>query len=191
MYDRIKRFKRISAFLVIMSSLLFACSQKEPLSLNSPNFPFQGELPTCFVNIENLHPKAAYEIKKFPDILDGVSSNEIKGIDKIIRVIEANPQEFDSTFNEMYSIGKSEHRKYCAPLQALFWISQNFSEEEVFHHVRNFDLNNLLNVAWGNPKHFDKVLFTKKEFEEIINNMNHAQFQKMWKSAVKNNHDLI
>ena len=71
----------ISYVIIAMSAALIACpSKKEPIPLNSPNPPFQGDLPESVKKIGQIHAAVANELKKLPDILDGLSDKEIKGI---------------------------------------------------------------------------------------------------------------
>ena len=90
-----------------------------------------------------LNAQISKEIGKLPDLHDGVSSIEIKAIEKLIEMYNQNPNDFDQAFDRMNKIGKEETRKYCAPLQALFWLAQKDSVEDSTRLLEYYNMRNL------------------------------------------------
>ncbi|WP_155321675.1 hypothetical protein [Desulfosarcina ovata] len=46
-------------------------------------------------------------------------------LSNLLKIYQLAPHGFDRMFEAMNEIGIPEHRKYCAPLQALFWLIQD------------------------------------------------------------------
>ena len=52
----------------------------------------------------------------------------------------------------MLQIGLPNHRKYCTPLQALYWLVEDERVPLVAQILADYDLKNLLRYAWPSPK---------------------------------------
>jgi len=113
-----------------------------------PNTGYSGSKPQSLVKLEQWNPKLGLEISKIPEIQDGISNSEAKSLDALTELYSQNPSGFDSTFEEMYQIGKPEVRKYCSPLQALFWLVEDGKTEDASKIVQNYNLNTLLKETW-------------------------------------------
>ena len=49
----------------------------------------------------------------------------------------------------MYKVGKPEVRKYCSPLQAIFWLSEDGHYEEMNKIIDTYSLKQLISKAWN------------------------------------------
>jgi hypothetical protein len=67
----------------------------------------------------------ARELGKLPELQDGVDQDDLEALRVIRTVYRENPKEFDAAFAEMYKVGKPEVRRYCSPLQALYWLAED------------------------------------------------------------------
>lgn len=90
----------------------------------------------------------AMELGKLPEFQDGVTSEELVGLENILGLYNATPTSFDKAFQEMYSIGIPEIRKYCSPLQALFWLSEDGTIQKEKKLLVDYSLQKLLDKAW-------------------------------------------
>jgi hypothetical protein len=131
-----------SLSLIICGYFLFyfGCSSTKP------NTPYKGPCPESFNELAYKNSKLAEEIGKIPEIQNGISENDFVVIEKIVSVYNSNPLSFEKAFKEMYQIGLPEVRKYCSPLQALFWLA----EDNILSldYVVEYSLHKLLDSAW-------------------------------------------
>ncbi|MGQ9722795.1 MAG: hypothetical protein ACUVXA_15915 [Candidatus Jordarchaeum sp.] len=68
---------------------------------------------------------------------------------------------------ELYQEGYPEIRKYCSPLQAIFWLAENGVLDASL--LDNFSLEKLLKKAW---MAYGPHCLSKNEISEIILNLN-------------------
>ncbi len=127
----------------------------------------------------------AKEIGKIPEIYDGISETEAKALKQMIQIYEENKEAFDMTFKEMYEVGLPEIRKYCTPLQALFWLSQDGKLQSDI--VDEYSLDRLLDKAWTLEKDW-KTLFNDDDKQEIIQGLKSETQRKMY-SVYFSNYD--
>ena len=111
----------------------------------------------------------AQELGKLPELKDGVSPVEVAALEEVLRLYEMDPQAFDSVFQQMYKVGLPEVRKYCSPLQALFWLAEDGKLEEMASIVQDYSLYNLLRSSWAfGEKINGKVLtLSEEQIQEI------------------------
>jgi hypothetical protein len=113
-----------------------------------PNIPFEGSYPSKFTFLSTNNPLLAQEIGKLPEIQDGISDSEAIALEKLCDLYMKNPENFNKTFEKMYQVGKPEVRRYCSPLQAVYWLIMDGKTDAI--NIHNYDLTNLLNNAWWN-----------------------------------------
>ena len=99
--------------------LIYGCSS---IGRTKPNSPFEGPYPEKFSVIQKGNPLLADEIGKLPEIIDGISELEAKALIRLSELYNEYPASFDHAFEQMYQTGKFDVRKYCSPLQALYWL---------------------------------------------------------------------
>jgi hypothetical protein len=168
-----RQTKRILCSILILSLLVFlwGCAS---LGTTKPNIPYRGACPDSFVLIQQANPLLATELMKLPEMQDGISENELVALRKIVELYNNSPAAFDKTFDQMYKVGLPDVRRYCSPLQALFWLAEDGKYDELVSSVNNYSLINLLKNAWDFNFHAykEKVLdITKKQADEIISNL--------------------
>jgi len=107
----------------------------------------------------------AQELGRLPEIQDGISEPEVKTINKLAELYMSDPDSFGRTFEQMNRIGLPEFRRYCSPLQALFWLSKKEDLETLNSIIVDYSLERLLDRAWI----FETVAFeSEDEVLEII-----------------------
>ena len=65
------------------------------------------------------------ELAKLPEILYFETASSRLALENLVTIYCFDPDRFDRMFNRMHRIGLPAHRKYCTPLQALFWMIQD------------------------------------------------------------------
>jgi hypothetical protein len=72
---------------------------------------------------------------------------------KIAETILALSKQYPEAFQKMLTVGLPEHRKYCSPLQALYWLYEDGYSKVAEKITGNYDLNKLLGAAWYSDKY--------------------------------------
>ena len=109
-----------------------------------------------YQHIAKKNPLLADEIGKLPEILDGVSVSEAAALEDLVTLYESDTHTFDTAFKEMYQVGLPDVRKYCSPLQALFWMAEDGKLSKGDTLLANYSLDldkdyvlrKLLDTAW-------------------------------------------
>ena len=143
----------LKSFSIIVLLIIFGCVTNSITNSNikiKPNQIYQGPLPEKFTVLEQRNPLLATEIRKLPEIQNGISPAEASALEKLIRVYILDPNTFDWTFQRMYQFGLPEVRKYCSPLQALFWLAEDEdSDPKALNYLlSNISLQSVIGKAW-------------------------------------------
>lgn len=170
---------------ILLLSIVGACASLGP---TEPNDLFAGPYPDKFNQLTDENPLLAKEIGKLPELQDGISDSEAKALERLCDMYADGPESFDKTFNEMYKIGKPEVRKYCAPLQSLFWLIEDGKLDTARDILKDYSLNKLLSAAWG--FHFEPLPFSDEQISVIIDNVNDKKMQKLY-STSKNDIEFL
>ena len=88
-----------------------------------PNTAYTGSYPASFDKLAINNPLLAQELAKLPEIQDGVSEKDVMALERIYVFYQENQKNFDSAFQQMYDLGYPNVRKFCSPLQALYWLA--------------------------------------------------------------------
>jgi hypothetical protein len=91
----------------------------------------------------------ALELAKLPELKNNISIKEVESLKNILTLYEIDPLAFNIAFDKMYKEGIPEIRKFCTPLQALFWLSGKVQFSKQNNPLLNYDLESFLNKAWG------------------------------------------
>jgi hypothetical protein len=174
---------------ILLCSIAGACTSLGPAK---PNSPYQGPYPTSFNKISVKNPLLAQEIGKLPEIQDGISESEAAALDHFVRIYNNNTKLFDKAFQEMYQVGLPDVRKYCAPLQALYWLAEDGKIDELPTQIHNYSLKNLLNSSWNFKLRFEleALDLSEPEAQEIVDALNkdviwYAKYQETARDVVK------
>ena len=158
--------------ITILNLIIFTgCSSFGP---TKPNSPFSGPYPSTFNDLAIINPLLAEELGKLPEIQDGISDNDVVVLKEIVKVYKTNPKAFDKAFEKMYQVGLSEVRKYCSPLQALYWLAEDGKINELHSQIHDYSLGNLLRSSWNFNKHFElEVLdLSEQQAQKIVDALN-------------------
>jgi hypothetical protein len=137
-----------------------------------------------FAKLEQWNPLLASEIRKLPEFQDGIAIQEEKALYALVELYADNPKIFSNAFEQMYQVGIPEIRKYCSPLQALFWLIEDGKEKEInellkpyTRKLNAYTIDRLLKKAWIFDKSAEieptkKVLqLTQDEAQSIISEL--------------------
>jgi len=133
-------------FFFIAAFVVVSCTS---FTQTKPNKFYKGPYPETFKTIQEASPMLTMELMKLPEFQDGISYKEKAGLEKICLLYAQDPTDFDKAFHEMHKIGYPEIRKYCTPLQAIFWLALDDQLNQI--DISKYDLITLLNQAWYKP----------------------------------------
>ena len=113
-----------------------------------PNVPYSVPV-SALDEMAKKNPLFVPELRKLPELQDGISKVERRSINSLVKLIDDSPGPFGSAFDKMYKVGLPDVRKYCSPLQAFFWLVEDGKLERCKEILNTYSLNNLLNNAWN------------------------------------------
>jgi len=162
---RIKPYLLFLFTIPVIIFTLYSCATK-------PNIPYPGRMTENFSKLEQWNPLLANEIRKLPEFQDGVAVQEEKALDDLVELYANNPIVFSNAFKQMYQVGIPEVRKYCTPLQALYWLVEDGAFEETRFVLEDYQLFALLDYSWvlGNTAHIFHWKWKTKEAALLYQN---------------------
>lgn len=173
------RQNKILIFFILLILSICAC-----ISSNSvPNKPFGGNYPDTYNLIKKNNPLLAIELAKLPEIQDGISKTEEVVFDRIMDLYMIDKKAFDEAFIRMYNTGMPDVRKYCTPLQALFWLIQDGKMDLTGGLIKDYSLKSLLDAAWNDLFSWTK---TEKwnEFQTVADRLNSPELLDYYERKV-------
>ena len=111
-----------------------------------PNTAYKGAYPKKFSELSINNPLLAQELGKIPEIHDGISERDAIALERICVFYRENQKSFDSAFKRMYDVGYPNFRKFCSPLQALYWLAMDDNLKQM--DISKYTLIGLLSKAW-------------------------------------------
>jgi hypothetical protein len=171
----------LAVFLAVLILFISGFTSLGPAKLNTP---YSEKLTDNLNKLEQWNPIVAKEIRKLPEIQDGVSDFEAKAIDELVEIYSETGYSFDNAFEQMYQVGKPEVRKFCSPLQALFWLVVDKKVEITKETVADYSLEKLLNNAWNFSK--KPIYLSEEQISVVIDNITDQSMKKLY---LENKHD--
>ena len=153
--------------------LLAGCVSHGP---TKPNTIYAGDYPQCLRMIEQNNSRLFTEIGKLPEIQDGIDIKEEAALEKLCEAYRLEGPSFDHAFSEMYQTGLPGVRKYCTPLQALFWLAHDYGTAKVVGIVPGYSLDNILSAAWK----FKSAPLTDTELSLIISSISDQKLKAQY-----------
>jgi hypothetical protein len=143
------------------------------VGMTKPNEPYQGRDTESLNAMAGKNLLLSKELGKLPEIQDGISPEEKVALEGLVRLYNLSPDAFDRAFEQMYQVGLPEVRKYCSPLQALFWLAEDGKHDQISRIVGNYSLEALIKEAWGDVASRDKKVshLSEQEIQGIINRL--------------------
>ena len=117
-------------------------------SLKTSLPPYQGPLPEKCNALSEKNPLLAQELRKLPELRDGISEEESTTLVLLADIYINNQESFDRAFEQMYNVGIPERRMYCSPLQAYYWLAQEQQVKGLHKILKSYTLNELLSLSW-------------------------------------------
>jgi hypothetical protein len=168
----LKRYLLIFIFICALISMLASCVST---GSTKPNTPFSGNpYPEILKELSEKNQLLANELGKLPEFQDGISNPEIKALTELVSIYNKNQEAFDKAFDQMYQVGIPEARKYCSPLQALYWLIEDEQFENAENILQKYNLDRLLTIAWPSENN----VFSDTDITEILNGINDKKIKE-------------
>lgn len=153
-----------AVIITLVVAFLSACASFGP---TKPNQVFKGLYPPIYYELAEYNSLLAQELGKLPEFQDGISPSEATALEQIGVLYKRDPDVFADAFRNMYQVGKPEVRRYCSPLQALFWLAEDgkLSIENAF--LASFSLVKSLRKAWFS----ERSPLSNEQMVKIINGL--------------------
>jgi len=157
--------------LLLLSSYFMAISPKISHGAQSINPPPENrenrnllEAKKVLAEIAEKNSLLALELAKLPEVKNNISGKEVESIKNILSLYEIDPVVFNKAFAQMYKEGIHEKRKFCTPLQALLWLSGKVQFSKQDNPLLDYDLESLLNKAWG----IEGIVLPEEDVKKIL-----------------------
>jgi len=112
----------------------------------------QYEMPlsaqALFVQVHNIDNVLAMEIGKLPEFQGQITDLQVRSLSRFLDLLIASSPQEKSNLNKLLELGKPNFRRYCSPLQSIFWLL----EKEDYNQKENpfsYSLNTLLKKSWN------------------------------------------
>ena len=94
-----------------------------------------------------LDPTLAFEVGKLPEFQGKVDERQIRALTRFTELIANITPEEKINLAMLLEVGKPNIRRYCTPLQAIFWV---FEEEEPYLEPNplHYSLEDILHYVW-------------------------------------------
>jgi len=161
----------LSLAVIVLVAFISGCATTP----TKPNIPYSGPLPELN-EIAKKNSLLATELRKLPELRDGISAAERDALKNLVKMYDNAPDAFDSTFDEMYKVGLPNVRKYCSPLQALFWLVEDGRLEICNRTLSAYHQDDLIRSAWN----FRESINLSMEQLKIIINTLPQEKQRMY-----------
>ncbi len=158
-------------------------AQLKPLpgkSQPSAQEPLPAEVQTLFRRLYSLKPALALEVGKLPEFQGKVSERQILALTRFTDMIANVTPEEKTNLADILKVGLPEFRRYCAPLQAVFWLLE---EDECLlgPNPLQYPLKDILIYAWDSTdehrwKDFE-IVTERLSSPELINHYERYNFR--------------
>jgi len=112
----------------------------------------QYEMPlsaqTLFVQVHNIDNVLAMEIGKLPEFQGQITDLQVRSLGRFLDLLIASSPQEKSNLKKLLEVGKPNYRRYCSPLQSIFWLL----EKEDYNQKENpfsYPLKTLLKKSWN------------------------------------------
>ncbi len=166
----------IPLFLAVLNCASVNETQKPEKFPEVKQARFKEEADKELSHLFKINPVLAEELRKLPELRRGLDEKGLAALNRIVKFYtqSSNSEEVKQIFGRILSIGKKERRKFSAPLQALFWLSEE----------RELPLNENPLKIYSKLKYrgFNKHLGEDEEVITFVYNIWNATYDKdKWK----------
>jgi hypothetical protein len=116
-----------------------------------------AEIENLFLHLYDLDPQLALEVGKLPEFQETIGKDQVLALTRFIGLITHARVSQKTNLKEFMKVGLPNVRRYCTPLQAIFWLlEKNEKDAPCIQNSLNCNWSssligcteNLLNWAW-------------------------------------------
>lgn len=162
--------KALTLGLVVVSLSLTGFTTKPNPSLSDAGF-HADKSPAILSTLEKIrqsNPTLALELSRLPEIQRG---DDPAVLESIHALSQRHPDAFREAMTKMLQVGLPEHRKYCTPLQALYWLVEDGWDRAAEKIVVQYDLKRLLSMVWYSDRyvseHPERLPMQKQRWDDM------------------------
>ncbi|HEC93423.1 MAG TPA: hypothetical protein ENI51_10610 [Candidatus Atribacteria bacterium] len=123
-----------------------------------------------FKRLYALNPTLALEVGRLPEFQGNVDERRIHALNRFVNLIENATQPQKANLAKLLKVGKPASRRYCTPLQAIFWILERGKPRSgpTVQEIEYFQLAKIGNRAGINPLKYrlEELLAQAWDFSE-------------------------
>ena len=129
-----------------------ALSNQEKSLPDKSKSQIQYEMPlstqTLFVQVHNIDNVLAMEIGKLPEFQGQITDLQVRSLSRFLDLLIASSPQEKSNLKNLLEVGKPNFRRYCSPLQSIFWLleKEDFNQKE---SPFSYPLKTLLKISWN------------------------------------------
>ena len=161
-------------------------AQLQPLPAKSQQLtqdPFPVEAQKLFQRLYTLAPALALEVGKLPEFQGKVGERQIRALTRFTELIANATTEEKANLAMLLKVGKPEIRRYCAPLQAIYWLLEE--DKCLLRNPLQYSLRDILSYAWD----FNEE-YRWKDFQIVTDRLNSPvllNYYEQWNLKYKSN----
>lgn len=108
----------------------------------------EGQAHGVLLELAQRNRLLAVELGRLPGLRHDVTAQKLRALERIAQFQKRHPHRVAQGFKRMYQEGKPKVRRFCSPLQAVFWLAleREFSEDD--NPFFPYELKRLLDRAW-------------------------------------------
>lgn len=133
-----------------------ALAGKLPLesSKSKPQLPDRLPPPAqdLFIRLHEIDPSLAMEVGKLPEFQGQPNEVQIRSLRRFLDSISTASNDEKKNLKRFLDVGKPDSRRYCSPLQAIFWLFEK-DDFDKFERPFTYSLDNLLKTSWKFSEH--------------------------------------
>lgn len=112
-----------------------------------PQDSLPGSAQELFKQLYALDPVLAIEVGRLPEFQGNVGQKQILALTRFVDIISNISPKEKSNLADLLKVGKPPIRRYCTPLQAVFWLLEK-DEIHLKPNPLNYPLKDILSYTW-------------------------------------------
>lgn len=105
--------------------------------------PLPDETQALFQRLYALNPALAFEVGKLPEFQGTIGEKTTLSLIRFTDLIANASLEEKTKLVEILKVGKADFRRYCAPLQAVFWLLEKDERNRL-----QYPIETIITYAW-------------------------------------------
>ena len=127
--------------------LSYQLAPLENISIDFKKNPVPTPAKISFQKLYQIDPIIALEVGRIPEFEGVIGEAQILALDRFVTLIQNAKTEEKANISKLLQVGKHGIRRYCTPIQAIFWLLERQKYE--YQNVFMLPLESLLSESWN------------------------------------------